>query len=352
MNNTFFSFRQLAMIVLMVLVSVKGFLMAAQKPTDIPGGPSKRSEAEAVSFTRQGYTIQVMIDDKPFTVYYFDPRTAKAYLQPLRDATGVVVTRGFPIGNTIPATHEHDPNLEPHQRPMYFAHGDINGNNFWFEEVFAKYYHHPKRDILGRMVFRKIEEMRGGPSSGTIRATYDLEGPDHKPFAEETQQYTFSGDKDSRIIDCQIVIRANRHVQVKFGDTKEGTFAITLAPELHAPTGIMVNSNGGKGEAQIWGKRADWVDVDGSIDGQTLGVAVFDSPKSFRYPTYWHARGYGLLAANPFGLKDFLRDPNQDGSHAIPPGGSIQFYYRVLIHDGDYKEAHVAERYSQYAAHQ
>jgi hypothetical protein len=309
-----------------------------------------RSQSEAVSFTRQEDTIQVAIGGKPFTIYHFDPRIAKAYLQPLRDAKGVVVTRGFPIGDTIPAGHEHDRSLEPHQRAMYFAHGDINGYDFWSEETFAKYYGHGYPSNFGRMVFQKVNEMRAGPSSGTIRATFDLEGPDHKPFAEEVQQYTFSGDKDSRVIDCQFVIRPG-HGPVKFGDNKEGTFAIRLAPELDAPTGTMVNSEGGEGEPQVWGKRANWVDVDGVINGQTLGIAVFDNPKSFHHPSYWHARGYGLLAANPFGLKDFLRDPKQDGSYTIPAGESIQFRYRVLIHDGNYKEARVAEKYSQYAAH-
>jgi hypothetical protein len=153
------------------------------------------------------------------------------------------------------------------------------------------------------------------------------------------------------MIDAEIIIRAN-HGPVKFGDTKEGTFALRLAPELDAPTGQMVDSKGRQGEAQIWGKRADWVNVDGVIDGQTLGVAIFDSPKSFRHPTYWHARGYGLLAANPFGLSFFLRDPKQNGSYTLPAGKSIHFQYRVFIHDGNYKQAHVAEQYTRYAAHQ
>jgi hypothetical protein len=310
-----------------------------------------RGQTESVSFTRQGDAIQVAIGGKPFTSYNFDPKIAKAYLQPLRDANGVIVTRGFPIIDTIPASHEHDLALEPHQRAMYFAHGNINGYNFWAEEVFAKFYGHSVPSNYGRMVFRRIEKMRGGASSGTIRASFDLEGPDHKPFAQEVQEYKFSGDKDSRVIDCEFVIRAGNG-PVKFGDTKEGTFAIRLAPELDAPQGTMVNSEGDKGEPQIWGKRANWVDVDGVINGRTLGVAVFDSPKSFRHPTYWHARGYGLSAANPFGLKDFSHDPKQDGSYTIPVGKSIQFRYRVLIHEDDYKEAHVTEKYAEYAVHQ
>jgi hypothetical protein len=308
------------------------------------------SKAEAVNFTRQGNNIKVEIGGKAFTTYTFDPKISKAFLEPLRDANGVIVTRQLAVGNNIPPGHEHDKGFEPHQRAMYFGHGDINGYSFWIEEAFNKYYTHSSPPPYGRMVFRKIDEMRSGTSSGVIRATFDLEGPDRKPFAQENQEYKFSGDKDSRVIDCEFVIKAGKE-PVKFGDTKEGTFAVRLAPELDAPGGTMVNSEGGKGESQVWGKRANWVDVDGVIDGQKLGVAVFDNPDSFRHPTYWHARGYGLLAANPFGLSYFYSDPKHNGSYTLPAGQSIKFHYRVLIHEGTYKDAGVAEKYSQYVAH-
>jgi hypothetical protein len=310
-----------------------------------------RAQQEPVSFQQQGQRVQVVIGGKPFTTYSFDPKIAKAFLQPLRDANGVIITRGFPTANTVPSGHEHDSSIEPHQRDMYFGHGSINGYDFWSEEAFSRFYGSSHPSNFGRMVFRKIEEMHGGPTSGTIRAVFDLEGPDHKPFAEEVQQYTFSGNSNSRVIDCVFTFRAT-HGPVKFGDTKEGTFALRLAPQLDAPTGTMVSSEGGMGEPQIWGKRANWVDVDGVIDGQALGVAVFDSPKSFRHPTYWHARGYGLLSANPFGLSFFLRDAHQDGSYTTPAGKSIQFRYRVFIHDGNYKQAQVADQYSKYASTQ
>jgi hypothetical protein len=311
---------------------------------------SDSGHAESVSLTRSGDTIQVAIGGKPFTTYTFDPEISKAFLEPLRDANGVVVTRSLAVGNEIPPGHEHDKGFEPHQRGMYFAHGDINGYSFWIEEAFKKYYGHSSAQKYGRMVFRKLDEMRGGASSGVIRATFDLEGPDKKPFAQETQEYKFSGDKNSRVIDCEFVITAGSE-PVKFGDTKEGTFAVRLAPELDAPGGTMVNSEGGVGEAQVWGKRANWVDVDGVIDGHSLGVAVFDAPDSYIHPTYWHARGYGLLAANPFGLSYFYGDPKKDGSYTLPAGKSIKFHYRVLIHEGSYKDAGIAEKYSQYASH-
>ena len=230
---------------------------------------------------------------------------------------------------------------------MYFGHGDMNGFNFWAEEVFAKYYGNEYHSAFGRMVFRRIEKIRGGPASGTIRATFDLVGPDDRPFAEEVQQYTFSGEETHGLSIVGISSAANEG-PFKIGDTKEGTFAIRLAPELDAPR-KHGEFGGGEGEAQIWGRRANWVDVDGVIDGQALGVAIFDSPKSFRHPTYWHARGYGLLAANPFGCE--ISPRSSPGRQLYDSRRrSVQFRYRVLIHNGNYKDAHVAEKYAEYAA--
>jgi hypothetical protein len=307
-------------------------------------------QAEPVKLTRHGDAIDVTIGGSPFTTYNFAPEYSKSFLQPLRDPRGIIITRAIPVGNVIPPGHEHDPGLEPHQRGLYFAHGDIDGNSFWIEEAFSKYYKHDAPVKYGRMVFRTLEQVQSGPASGVIRATYDLEGPDKKPFAQQTEEYKFSGDKNLRVIDCEFVIKAGSQ-PVHFGDTKEGTFGIRLSPELDAPKSSMVNSEGGQGEAQVWGKRANWVDVDGVIDGQELGVAVLDAPDSFRHPTYWHARGYGLLAANPFGLSYFLADKKQDGGYTLPAGKTVKFRYRVLIHDGSYKDAHIAEKYTQYAAH-
>jgi hypothetical protein len=312
--------------------------------------PCGFAHGEPVKLTRNGNTIDVVIGGKPFTTYTFDPAISKAFLEPLRDAKGTVVTRSLAVGNEIPPGHEHDKGFEPHQRGMYFGHGDIDGSSFWVEEAFKKYYSHSAPVKYGRMVFRKLDAMKSGSSSGLIRATFDLIGADNKKIAEETQEYKFSGDADTRIVDCEFVIKAGNE-EVHFGDTKEGTFAVRLNPELDAPDGKMVNSEGGQGEDQVWGKRANWVNVDGVVDGDQLGVAVFDAPDSYLHPTYWHARGYGLLAANPFGLSFFYNDPKKDGSYTLPAGQSIRFRYRVLIHEGTYKDAHLADKYAEYAAH-
>ena len=305
--------------------------------------------AEPVQFQRQGYEIHVMIGGKPFTTYYFNPDVAKPYLQPLRSAEGTNISRSYPIGNTVPEANIHDHALEPHQRPLYFDHGDINGIDFWSEEAFNKFYgREGEGHAYGRMVFRKMDEMRAGPDSGTIQAEFDLISPNKRVIATETQTFTFSGDANTRVIDCQFVIHAGQN-PVVFGDTKEGTFGIRLGPELNSPPARMIDSNGAEGEKGIWGTRANWVDYDGTVHGENLGIAVFDSPRSFRHPTYWHARGYGLFAANPFGVSFFTRDPLQDGSWTLHEGKSVVFRYRVLIHHGDYKQAGVANAYRVYA---
>ena len=137
---------------------------------------------------------------------------------------------------------------------------------------------------------------------------------------------------------------------VKMGDTKEGTFAIRLATALQKPDGHMLNSEGAVGEKQVWGKRANWVDYSGTVAGEKLGLAIFDHPSNPQHPTYWHARGYGLFAANPFGERDFYNDKRRDGSVTIPAGGTLVLRYRVVIHLGDSREAKIAEAYQRYAA--
>jgi hypothetical protein len=197
-------------------------------------------------------------------------------------------------------------------------------------------------------VFTKLEEAQGGPDSGTLRAVFSLLGPDGRAMGSETQEYTFRGDESSRTVDCAFTITADRGMPLKMGDTKEGTFAIRVVSSLQEPAVKMLNSAGGVGEKNIWGKRADWVDYSGVIAGKRLGIAIFDNPQNIKHPTYWHARGYGLFAVNPFGEHDFYNDPKRDGSVTIATGASLTLRYRVLIHDGDAAEANVAEAYQRY----
>jgi len=153
------------------------------------------------------------------------------------------------------------------------------------------------------------------------------------------------------VIDCEFVVQAN-HGPLTFGDTKEGTFAVRLGPELSAPHDHMTNSSGAQGESAIWGKAADWVEYTGVVSGKPVSVAVFDHPTSFRHPTTWRARAHGLLAANPFGLREFTNDPQKDGSWTVPEGKSLTFRYRVIIDESNLSTSQLAEMYRQYAERQ
>ncbi|MBI3491953.1 MAG: PmoA family protein [Acidobacteria bacterium] len=241
-------------------------------------GPSFLRSAEPVAFTRNGNHIDVRIGARAFTTYHVDPAVAKPYLSPLRSAQGTVVTRGFPMITDI-AGEDHD---EPHQRAMYFAHGDINGFDFWGEAAFSQWSDHSIA-TFGRTVLRTLDEMRGGPDFGTLRATFDLVTP-QGTIAEEIQTYRFEGDGQSRIIDCTFLVQANRG-PITMADTKEGTFAIRVAKALDSPPGHMVNSKGARGEKAIWGKRAEWVDYYGHVAGEDVGIAVLDHPQNLRAPT-------------------------------------------------------------------
>lgn len=301
--------------------------------------------AAQVELKRSGNKIDVRVDGAPFTTYYFDPAIAKPYLMPLRTASGAVVTRGFPVGDSVAMGDPKASGFEPHQRPLYFGHGDIDGLDFWQEQVFDKYYTDHGHQAYGHVVLKQVEEASGDH----IRASFTLRSPSNRVIGEETQSFTFSGDDQTRVIDCEFTLTATAG-PLDLGDTKEGTFAIRLAPELSAPHAHMINAQGAEGEKAIWGKPSDWVDYSGTIANKRVDVAIFDSPQSFRHPTTWHARAYGLFAANPFGHREFTRDPNQDGSWAIPEGKSLRFRYRVVIHEGDFGPTKIAQAYSQYTA--
>ena len=324
-------------VIFLILINAS-FLLAGEMP---------------VAFVRHGDQIDVSIGGKPFTTYYFGPETPKPYLYPLRSPEGIIVTRGYPMVKNMPGeSRDH-----PHHRAMFFAHGDINGVDFWGEAQFAaKAPVHVGGETYtseelpkGRTVFTKLEESKGGPDSGTLRAVFSLLGPDGRVMGSETQEYTFRGDEKTRTIDSSFTITADHGTPLKMGDTKEGSFAIRVVKSLQEPAVKMMNSNGAVGEKNIWGKRADWVDYSGVVGGERVGIAIFDYPGNIKHPTYWHARGYGLFAVNPFGEHDFYNDPKRDGSVTIPVGGSLTLRYRVLIHDGDAAEAKVGEAYTTYA---
>jgi len=153
-------------------------------------------------------------------------------------------------------------------------------------------------------------------------------------------------------MDFEITIHASEG-KVVMGDTKEGSMAIRLTSTMRLKgevgKGHIVNSEGDK-DGSTWGKRAKWCDYYGPVEGETVGVAIFDHPDNPKHPTWWHVRDYGLFAANPFGQHNFERKEKGIGDIKIPAGESLTFKYRFYFHKGDDKQGKVAEQYREYAA--
>jgi hypothetical protein len=304
--------------------------------------------AAQVKVTQQGnQKISVEIDGKPFTEFWMGPETNKPYLAPIRAASGKLVTRGFPMQADVPGeSHDH-----PHHRGLWFTHGDVNGYDFWGNEDSQPGAGKGK----GKVVLRKVNKITSG-KTGTVDATFDWKIPNGQTLLTESRRMTFWGTPQVRGIDFDITLSPED--SVTFGDTKEGMFAIRLAAPLEEEqpkdipepkrTGKLVNAQNKSGEKNVWGKRSEWADYSGQIDGEPVGVAIFDHPTNPRTPTYWHARAYGLFATNIFGLHDFENDKSRDGSLTIRPGQPLRFRYRVLIHPGG--AAGMRAAYEEYKA--
>lgn len=307
------------------------------------GGPGQK-----VSFTPRPEGVEIAVGGRPFTFYYYRSAAAKAYLMPLRTASGTILSRDFPIGNDIREADAGRDDVEPHQRPLYFGHGDISGVDFWNEAIFRRFYDSSEANAqFGRMIFLRLEQIHAGAGKGRIRVRFLLSGPGGTKIGDEVQGFVFRGDAHARIIDCAIQIAAAYGRPVHLGDTKEGSFALRFNKFLSDPAVQIVNSEHQTG-SQVWGQRADWVMYSAAVQKEFVGVAVFDDPRNLNHPTRWHARGYGLLSANPFGSRCFGAPAAPAGGYTIPPGGSILLRYRVYIYNGPAQNFDPRQAYREY----
>jgi hypothetical protein len=286
--------------------------------------------------------IAVYIDGKPFTTFYYSTVAANTpYLSPLRSASGKIVTRLFPMEMV-----EGEPRDHMHHRGLWFSYLGVNGFNFWEND--PSYAAVPAlRGSFGRIVVRHAE-FKPGEKSGTLTATADWIAPNGKVQLVEDRVMTFYSDPKLRTIDFLFTFTAVP--DVTFGDDKDGVMAVRLAkPLTEMNGGTMVDADGRSTMMNVWGKRSNWIDCTGVVEGERVGIAIFDNPKNLNYPTYWHARDYGLIAANPLSPNAF--DPSQpEGNFKLAAGKKLVFRYRVIIHPGDTEAAHVADMYKEYLA--
>lgn len=289
--------------------------------------------------------VRVEIDGKLLTEYCFKG-ASHVYFYPLLGPGGVKMTRSWPMEEVAGEEHDH-----PHHRSLWFAHGLVNGVDFWTEAA-----SHGKKNAkfpVGKIEHEKFIEVKGGAESGVISDSLKWVAPDGSVPVTSVQTFrAYSGGEKERVIDYSVTLKAGEK-EVVFGDTKEGTMAMRLnesmrlmLPGKKPGAGHMVNDSGVT-DGDVWGKKAAWVDYSGPVDGKVVGVAIFDHPSNPRHPTRWHARDYGLFAANPFSEHDMDKSqPAGAGDFKLAAGQSVTFRYRIILHEGDAKQAKIADQFA------
>jgi hypothetical protein len=297
---------------------------------------SESSDAPVVKLKHtEGKIIDVFIRDEHFTSYHYDKNLLKPFLSPVIGPFGHTVTRG----DESPEGHSHD---HLHHRSLWVSYGEVNHADFWSED-----------DKAGRQQHKQFNKILEGTIFSQIFATNEWITRDGtKKMVEESRDMKFYNlSRSQRIIDMTVTFFASDG-DVFFGDTKEaGLVSVRVYPTLTVSppgTGKIENASGGINENETWGKMAQWCDYSGWVDGNKVGIAVFDYPKNFRYPTYWHVRNYGLMTANIFGRGTFEEDMTKDGSWTLKAGEKLVLRYRVYVHAGDATDGHVGEKYHDF----
>jgi len=276
-----------------------------------------RQTSSRIQITPTEQGVDVLLDNQLFTRLLTQEKH-KPFFFPIFGPNQVHLTRRWPIDPS--ATDQ--PTDHPHHKGLWFSH-IINGVDFWSEKQ-------------GTVQIEKFEVI--GPSEIYTQSNWIRKSDNSTILSDETN-YRFGGGEKMRWIEAKINLLASQG-EIVFEDTKEGTFAIRLPPSFqfdrayaskHPQSVGFARNHHGQTGAEIWGKKAKWVTYQGEIDGQVYSVAIFDHPQNLRHPTTWHARDYGLFAANPFGLHDFEGGAAGRGEHRVPAGQSLKLIYRVLF---------------------
>jgi len=307
--------------------------------------PESGGSAE-VRLERRDDRVDVTIDGAPFTSYIFAGHP-KPILFPIVGPTGAGLTRQWPLVDGI----DGEPRDHPHHESLWFAHGEVNGHDFWASHPLAG---KPALRQGPRIEHVEILRCESGPT-GVLETANRWVAPDGAVVCTDTRRIEFAADAGAHTIDYTVTIHAGDE-PVTFGDTKEGTMALRVRPELQpkdvnksrGAAGRILNSAGHEND-EAWGQAARWIDYSGPVDGTVAGVAMLDHPDNLRHPCHWHARDYGLVAANPFGLHDFTKAAPGAGEHVIPAGGTLPFRSLFVFHAGDVAAAGIEDRWQAWA---
>jgi hypothetical protein len=275
---------------------------------------------------------KITIDGKPFAEYVA-LHGHQPIIWPIIGPGGQAMTRQYPMGDAL----EGEERDHPHHRSLWFNHGIVNGHDFWLE---------PRRNGEQNVIAQRDLTVDFEGKAAKIVTRNDWKSGDEK-ICEDLRTIWFGADVHGRWIDYAIEVTASEG-DVTFGDTKEGAFGLRVpgTMSVDAEKGGRIRNSRGQKDAVAWAKPAEWVDYSGPVDGKPAGIVVFEMPDSFRHPTRWHVRTYGLFAANPFGQRDFEAD-NQ-GPATLKKGEKLRLHYRVLFYDGEMSDGQLASIYKEY----
>lgn len=292
--------------------------------------------------------VDVMIGGKLFTSYCWPDNVMKPVLYPVMTSEGTEITRGYPLNPRAGERVDH-----PHHIGIWFNYGDVDGFDFWNNSTAIPA---DKKSGYGTIKHMKINQLKEGNGEALMVTTESWIDPSGKELLSEKTEYHFIAKGSTRIIDRIATLTATTKA-VSMKDNKEGMIAIRVARQLELPskdevimtdaqgnpttvkkmsndgvTGSFRSSEGVKDDA-VWSTRGKWMDLNGTIGKEKIAIVICDHPKNQSYPTYWHARGYGLFAANPLGWSVFTKGKDTL-NYAIPAGKSSVFRYRFIIHSG------------------
>ena len=312
-------------------------------------GPDPQAGDRGVRLVRDDakQRVEVFVDGQPFTAYIYPPTQKKPVLYPIRSAKGTVVTRGFPLEPRAGERVDH-----PHHIGLWFNYGDVNGTDFWNNSDAVKPEERPK---FGTIVHKAVTAVRSGADKGELEVDMDWMLADGKGpvVLKEHTVFVFRGAAGWRSVDRITRLQA-LDARVALTDNKEGVLGLRVARQLEIPSkgsGVFTDASGkatkvpemdntgvngdyltseGKTGDAAWGTRGRWCILSARIGDEPVTIAILDHPSNPGYPTYWHARGYGLFAANPLGQKA-LSNGKDELNLALEPGKSVTFRHRILI---------------------
>ena len=313
-------------------------------------GASKKEAAPKIKFVTNeaAKKVDVMVDGKLFTSYCWPDDVMKPVLYPVLTSAGTEITRGYPMKPRAGERVDH-----PHHIGIWFNYGDVNGFDIWNNSTAIAA---DKKSGYGSVKHLKVNELKEGNGEAKMVTTASWTDASGKEMLSEKTEYHFIANGSTRIIDRVATLTATGN-DVSLKDNKEGMIAIRMARQLELPSkdevimtdalgnpttvkkmtnegvsGSYRSSEGIKDDA-VWSTRGKWMDLNGTIGTEKIAVVICDHPKNVGYPTYWHARGYGLFAANPLGWSVFSKG-KETLNYSIAAGKSSTFRYRIIIHSG------------------